>query len=493
MSTERPEEDADGVHRRRSPLVAASVAAAVLLAGGGAAYWASTASGGGTGSGVAADGGTPPPLNLDGRTGGGAPGIAPGEPDPNGGATYRAAGKLPEGPGSAPVYRASGTVTEAEVARLAEALGVPGKPRVEGPAWKAGVTKDGSGPVLQVNRQAPGTWTFAQYGRGGSDNCTKREKCSGTSYAPGGQGSAVSEKAAKEAAAPVLKAVGQGDAELNARQLMGAVRVVNADPKVGGLPTYGWATGVQIGPDGRPVGGSGQLKSLTKGAEYPVISAGEALEQLNRAGEGAGKTGIGGCATPVPHGGGAEDRAAGAGAAAPCETDGGQTPAAPEPVTVGKAVFGLSAQYVDGRQALVPSWLFEVRPGGGAQPFTITHPAVDPDYLAEPSAPPSPRESAPSAPPERGEPSAPARHIESYSADGRELTLHFWGGVCSDYGAKAEEEDGVVKVRITETNPDPGRACIMIAKELTETVALDKPLDGRKVVDARSGETVPHA
>ncbi|MGW0546316.1 hypothetical protein [Streptomyces altiplanensis] len=491
MSTERPEEDAVSARGRRSPLVAASVAAAVLLAGGGAAYWASTAPGGsGTGSGVAAGDGTPPPLNLDGR-GGGAPGIAPGEPDPNGGATYRAAGKLPKGPGSAPVYRASGTVTEAEVARLAEALGLPGKPRVEGPAWKAGVTKDGSGPVLQVNRQAPGTWTFAQYGRGGSDDCAKREKCSDTSYAPGGQGSAVSEKAAKEAAAPVLKAVGQDDAELDARQLMGAVRVVNADPKVGGLPTYGWATGVQIGPDGRLVGGSGQLKSLTKGAEYPVISAGEALEQLNRAGEGAGKTGIGGCATPVPHG--AEDRAARAGAEAPCETGGGQPPAAPEPVTVGKAVFGLAAQYVDGRQALVPSWLFEVKPGGGAQPFTVTHPAVDPDYLAEPPAAPSPRESAPPAPPGSGEPPAPARHVESYSADGRELTLHFWGGVCSDYGAKASEEGGMVKVRITETSPEPGRACIMIAKELTETVTLDKPLDGRKVVDARSGETVPRA
>jgi hypothetical protein len=33
----------------------------------------------------------------------------------------------------------------------------------------------------------------------------------------------------------------------------------------------------------------------------------------------------------------------------------------------------------------------------------------------------------------------------------------------------------------------------MVAKELKETVTLDKPLDGRKVVDARSGETVPRA
>lgn len=481
MSTERPEEDA-GIHRRRSPLVAASVAAAVLLAGGGGAYWASTASGGGsgTGSGAAAGDGTPPPLNLDAHTDGDAPGIAPGEPDPNGGVTYRAGGKLPQGPRSAHVYRASGTVTAAEVARLAEALGVPGKPRAEGEAWKAGGTKDGSGPVLQVDRRAPGTWTFAKYGPHGGDGCAKPDKCPGTSYEPGGGGPAVSEKAAKEAAAPVLEALGQDDAQLDARQLMGAVRVVNADPEVGGLPTYGWATGVQIGPDGEPVGGSGRLKSPAKGAEYPVISADEALKELNRSGQGAGKTGIGGCATPVPHGDG---NGAGAKDESPCGPGG--RPAAPEPVTVGGAVFGLSAQYVDGRQALVPSWLFEVRPGGGAQPFTITHPAVDPDYLAKPPASPAPSAS--------GEPRTPPRQVTSYGADGRRLTLHFWGGVCSEYAAKASEKNGTVEVGITETNPDPGRACIMVAKELKETVTLDKPLDGRKVVDARSGETVPRA
>ncbi|MGW7055386.1 hypothetical protein [Streptomyces sp. NPDC054887] len=485
MSTdERPEEDPTGVHRRRSPLIAASVAAAVLLAGGGAAYWASSASGGGggTGSRAAAEDSTPPPLNLDGHTDADTPGVAPGEPDPGGGVTYRAEGKLPEGPGSAPVYRASGAVTAGDVARLAEALGVPGRPRVEGTVWKAGVTGDGAGPVLQVNKEAPGTWTFAKFGPGGGDDCARGKQCPDDSYRPGGEESAVSEKAAKKAAAPVLKALGQEDAGLDARQLMGAVRVVNADPRVGGLPTYGWATGIQIGSDGEPVGGSGQLKGLTKGDTYPVIGADDALKQLNRAGQGAGKIGIGGCATPVPH----RERADGGDAAdTPCEPTGERPPAAPKPVPVSKAVFGLAAQYVDGRQALVPSWLFEVEPGGGAQPFTITHPAVDPEYLAKPSPEPAPTES--------GEPPSPPRQIESYSADGRELTVHFWGGVCSDYAAKASEENGTVKVRITETNPDPDRVCIAIAKELKETVKLDKPLDGRKVVDARSGERVPRA
>lgn len=74
---------------------------------------------------------------------------------------------------------------------------------------------------------------------------------------------------------------------------------------------------------------------------------------------------------------------------------------------------------------------------------------------------------------------------------GRTLALTFWGGVCSDYAAKASESGTSVSVRIVETNPDPGRVCIAIAKEITAKVTLDKPLGDRKVVDAATGEAVP--
>ncbi|CAM5731308.1 hypothetical protein SHIRM173S_04616 [Streptomyces hirsutus] len=100
------------------------------------AYLAASAvggSGGGTTPGANGDG-TPPPLTLDAYAEGGAHGIAPGEPNPYG-ATYRADGPLPEEPGSAPVYRARGQITEAQVAGLAKALGVDGKPVAEGEAW----------------------------------------------------------------------------------------------------------------------------------------------------------------------------------------------------------------------------------------------------------------------------------------------------------------------------------------------------------------------
>jgi hypothetical protein len=63
--------------------------------------------------------------------------------------------------------------------------------------------------------------------------------------------------------------------------------------------------------------------------------------------------------------------------------------------------------------------------------------------------------------------------------------------VCSTYDASATEDGATVRVTVAESKPEPGKACIMIAKALTRTVTLDEPLDGRKVVDAGSGETVP--
>ncbi|TQK43997.1 hypothetical protein FBY35_5474 [Streptomyces sp. SLBN-118] len=479
------EDTHEGPRRRRSPFAVASVAAAVLVAGGGT-YFATAGFGGGhdsadTKSGAPGHDGDPPPLAVDGRTkGGDRGGIAPGEPDPSGGGVvYKAGGKLPAGPDEAAVHRTKGTVTAAEVTLLAKALGLPGTPRLVGPAWKIGADKDGAGPLLQVNRQAPGTWTFARFlATPGGDNCLKGKECPARGGTSPSGGSPVSEEAAKKAASPVLKALGQSDADLDARQLMGAVRVVNADPLVDGLPTYGWTTGIQVGADGQVVGGSGQLKKPEKSDEYPVISAQEALKQLNKDSRSGGTIGIGGCATPVPLEGEQKPDT-------PCAP---KRVKGPEQLTVTKAVFGLAAQSVEGQQALVPSWLFEVRPKGGAQPFTVTQLAVDPKYLKE-SVPP--KQDIRPTEPQQSPPVRSDRRIESYTVSGRTLALTFWGGVCSDYAAKAGESGSAVTVRIVETNPDPDRVCIAIAKEITVKVTLDKPLGDRKVVDAATGEAVP--
>ncbi|MGW0839236.1 hypothetical protein ACWD26_03570 [Streptomyces sp. NPDC002787] len=481
---------AERPRRPRSRVAVAAVAAAVLLVGGGGALLAATASGGsGGGSGAPGGDGTPPPLALDGYTGGGSNGIAPGEPNP-GGVTYRAGGELPDGPGSAAVYPVRGEVTAAEVARLAKALGVEGKPTAEGEAWRVGNAGDGSGPALQVNRQSPGTWTFSRF-TPGTDNCQKVDVCSGGA-AEGGD--PVSEAAAEKAAAPVLKAVGQDDAKLDATQLMGAVRVVNADPEVGGLPTYGWTTGIQIGADGQVAGGSGNLKSPVKSDTYAVVDAERALELLNGSGQGAGtaRGGVGGCTGPVPLEGenepAGESGTVGADPTTPCERM--STPPKPEPVTVGNAVFGLASHHVDGRPALVPSWLFEVRPAGAGDPYTVTHPAIDPKYLTSPEARSEPTEEpgGPGDTPSTG-PSSRDVRVEGYTVDGDELTVTFWGGVCSDYTASVSEESGEVKVTVTDT-PWEDKVCILIAKAVERTVRLDEPLGDRKVVGS-DGEAIP--
>lgn len=477
--------------RRHTPMAIASVVAAVLLVGGGGAYVAATASGGSSSSTPAADG-TPPRLALDGyaaaTTGngstGGTAGIAPGEPNPYG-TTYRASGTLPAGPGSAHVRWAEGTVTRAEVARLAKALGLAGTPRLAGDAWTVGTAADGTEPNLRVTADAPGTWTFSSSLPGG-DNCAKVTVCaavgsgstSDSASAPG----PVSEAAAEKAAAPVLKAVGQDDAKLDASQLMNRVRVVNADPVVGGLPTYGWTTGLRIGPDGHVVGGSGQLKTPVEGDAYPVIGAKKTLDLMNGSASATDRRrmGIGGCASPVP----LKDQDE-----TPCEHP-SPAPKA-EAVTVEKATFGLAAQRANGRQVLVPSWLFEVRSPGAQDTYTVTHPAVEPAFLASPESP-APPSADPTQPPDQ--PSSPAATrdvgVQGYTADGRDLTVDFTGGVCADYTVSASESSGKVTVTVTE-KPWKNKVCILIAKVYEKTVRLDEPLGGREVVGS-DGKAVHH-
>ncbi|MFJ9116210.1 hypothetical protein ACIRJO_11770 [Streptomyces sp. NPDC102394] len=469
--------DPDAEHprpsRRRSPALVASVAAAVLLVGGGGAYLAASASGGSggrTGAGASGDGTPPPPLALDGYGDSGSNGIAPGEPNPYG-TTYKVVGSLPGGPDSAPVYRAGGEVTKEEVARLAKALGLDGAPVAQGQAWRVGPAKDPSGPGLVVDKQAPGTWTYHRYAAG-TDDCRDVAVCHKDPANPAVD--TVSEAAAKKAAAPVLKAAGQDDAKVDASQVMGAQRMVNADPLVGGLPTYGWTTALTVGAQGEVVGGSGRLKAPVKGDTYPVLGARRTLELMNATPVTDHRMGIGGCASPVP----LKDRLeAPCGEATPGAT---ATPAKPT-ATVEKAVFGLAAHTVAGRPALVPSWLFEVRTAGAPDAFTVTYPAIDPKYLGS---------GAPSGQPTPSSTSAPATRdvkVEGYIAEDNTLTVSFTGGVCGDYAATASESPEKVTVTVTET-PYKNKVCIMIAKEMVRTVHLKEPLGDRKVVGSDGSE-----
>ncbi|MFJ6906106.1 hypothetical protein [Streptomyces griseoluteus] len=446
--------------RPRTAAIVASVAAAVLLVGGGGAWLASGAGSGGKQA-EAGSKGAPPPLALDGKPGTGSPGIAVGEPDPNGHVRYVVKGDLPDGPRSAPVHLADDKAGKDEVARLAAALGIDGKPVADGDGWRAGERE--GGPVLRVTGA---DWSYTRYAPG-TDNCRRITVCAQDPAAPADEpvGTAEAERVTR----PVLKALGQDDAKIDAGQVMGGRRVVNADPVVDGLPTYGWTTGLTVDGKGDIVGGHGMLARLTKGGTYPVLGAADTVRLMNERPAGGHRMGIGGCASPVP----LKDRLE-----QPCGASTG-SPAAPESdaVTVEKAVFGLAAQSVDGRQALVPSWLFEVRGSAARGAFTVAHPAVDPKYLA-------------SAAPSDGAPKERGVTVAGYRAEGRKLTVRFLGGVCAEYRAAARESAGRVTVTVTEKRR-PGN-CIAIGKEYTRTVTLQAPLADRAVVGA-DGDRVPEA
>jgi hypothetical protein len=428
---------------------------AVLLAGGGGAYWATASSGGGARSSSGSSGNdsspSPLPLDLGGVNTGGANLATP------------AAGVLPDGPGSAAVLK-PGSVSRAAAEKLAKALGVPGGVRSVGGYWKAG---GGTGPTLQVLKDAPGTWSYAAEG-----------------IAPlKDYGSVVSERKALAVAKPLLAALGLGDAAVDASEAVGEVRVVNADPVVAGLPTYGWRTSLRVRADGVVGTALGRLSPLARGATYPVVTAARALKELRGTGGTGGDYGIGACPTIQPK----ESKSPGDDpvlpSIMPC------VPTKTQPLQVRTAVFGLSSQLVASRPTLVPSWLFEVAQAGVRKTSTLAQPAVDPAYVKKASTPSaSPTPTATTAPGTR------RMKISSYSVSGKSpksLELHFWGGVCNPYSASADASGTEVMVQVTYEREDPGKVCIAMAKYFTETVSLDRVLGNRKVIDLSDGTTVP--
>ncbi|MCB5181649.1 hypothetical protein [Streptomyces antimicrobicus] len=467
MTSEQQHTSPRPQHRRRRNWAVGSIAAAVLVAGGGTAYWASSAYGGSGGRTEA--GQASASLRAPGTAGSdapSAPGIAPGEPDPSGGGvTYEATGPLPQGPKSSPRFKADGEVTREEVARLAAALGIQGEPRLSGEQWQAGEVRDSSGPRLTVTRKAPGTWTYTHFQLGG-DNCQKgKDSCGPVAPPEGGPGKAVPEEAAKKAAAPVLAAVGQSGAALDARLTQGAVRVVTADPVIGGLPTQGWSTRISVGADGQVVGGNGELKAPVTAGQAEIVSAEEALKRLNARSAPARSPEPSGCATSVPL---EPDTPVGSGDPLPCNPD-PRPMKPPRAEQVRSAVVGLAPGTVDGARGLVPAWLFEVAGKGGGPAHTVAQPA-----LAEPAG--------------EGAGTVPGF---SYSDTDRKLTVNFWGGVCSDYGLEVRESPQAVMVRIVDTPREPGRACILIAQEMSLTATLQQPLGERKVIDAKTAKELP--
>ncbi|GAA4996265.1 hypothetical protein GCM10025734_27790 [Kitasatospora paranensis] len=136
-------------------------------------------------------------------------------------------------------------------------------------------------------------------------------------------------------------------------------------------------------------------------------------------------------------------------------------------------------------------------------------PSGGPSPSASASAPASPGSPSPSASPTAspepgsptgpgiavGEPAPTARRMPAtgYSLqDGTHLTVYFFGGVCDQYGLRADESvTGQVRVQVVITKPaGPGKACPQLVKQESVSTQLARPLDGRKVVDLGSGTTL---
>ncbi|MGW5677081.1 hypothetical protein ACWEV4_18720 [Streptomyces sp. NPDC003860] len=484
--------------RRRSPWVIALVAAVLVAGAGGGAYLVAADSNRGTeGAGRTHGGALPklpvhltvPPPGTDGAVGGALELSAD-------------AGELPKGPAEAAAYRARTAPTLQDVTALARALGLTDAPRKAAGSWLVGAEENAS---LRVELTAPGQWTYSAAGmRKGSDDCGKGLTCAGSVAPPQGLTiDPVGEKRAKATAAPLLKAVGQQDAAVDAGETLGASRTVLADPVVGGMPTYGWTTRVEVGADGGVTSASGWLSRPAEAERYPLLTAAATLKQANEQNGAAPapKNGQGGkecgpqtqgppaagdpCAVPV------------CATSMPLTDEGGRTDcpparfAPPQRLAVQDAVLGLSAVRQSDGADLVPTWLFEVAPEGARKPVsTLPYVAVQPRYLT--AAGPAPETSQ--APTEQP-PKDPKGHslVQSYRVDrdGRTVTVTFMGGVCTPYTAKAVEQGDAVRVSVTAGPQEPGRVCIQVAKEQTAEVTLDRPLGDRKVVDAASGLPVP--
>ncbi len=501
-----PDHEAVPHHGRRSQLTVALVAGAVLLAGGGA-YWAASAADSTHDAGAHS---APPPLVLNGGMPVGNASLGGGSPSQH----IKFTGTLPVGPASAPVYQPDGQVTRDQVAKLAAALHVTGSVTSAPGVWKAAPSGGHRGPTLQVGKDAPDSWAFARAGAGagcGTSTATafRAEVCYGMTGQAGGAstGGAVSEATAKRLAAPVLNVLGLGGAPVDASQTVGNIRTVTVDPVVGGLPTHGWQTTLQVGPDGTLTSGAGRMVPLVRGAVYPVVSAQRALDELQQPDNAN---------APAPtlcgmmHPGmksNAETDAGTSGAVAPSTAPvRGNAPcvASTPPLQVRGAKFGLSAQFVSGRPELVPSWLFEAtqpdltQSGTGQRALTLAQPAVDPKFVTAPSTPPA--VTSPGTPPgtvvpvpsPSGGAKASTERAESFTADGRTLTLRFWGGLCSNYSATVISQSGdSVRVRITGVVKDPHQKCVMLAKSITVRTTLDQPLGSRTVYDAADGHALP--
>jgi hypothetical protein len=201
--------------------------------------------------------------------------------------------------------------------------------------------------------------------RGGSSGSSGSGRATGTTVAPPPTPIAspapepMSKDAVRAAAKPVFDALGLGlaEARVEGSPYGGSVTLTRT---VGGLEAYGLQTSVQVDRDGKVQNANGWLGTPARGDTYPLVTAQDAYDRLPPM--------MTAMLCPV----GPDGKGCGV----------------PQPTEITGAHLGLMlSALVDGGQALVPAWLFEVK--GWTEPLPVV--AVQPKYLPEPSAAPTTR------------------------------------------------------------------------------------------------------
>ena len=211
--------------------------------------------------------------------------------------------------------------------------------------------------------------------------------------------------------------------------------MVNADPVVGGLPTYGWTTGLQVGADGRLVGGSGQLATPQGGRQVSVIGADAGAERRRQ--RGVRPPGRRTAAVPARR-------------AEPWQ--GGDRSGWPRTPWRGGGRWC--------RRGMLREYGADRAPRRARRP-SRSYPAVNPKSSRRPATPASDPGGAVTELRARRAATQDRRHHVVQRRTAKTLTVRFWGGVCSDYSVSRRGDGSTqVTVEIKTQADDPGQVCI---------------------------------
>ncbi|MDT7572152.1 MAG: hypothetical protein QOE05_2326 [Actinomycetota bacterium] len=453
------------------------------------------------------------------------------------GSSFVLVGTLPSGPDESRAHPLSrGAAKEDDVRRLAAALRIKDEPRRVEHAWQAGILRvedvagnpwsmyAGCGPDQPVSSEgavsicssgtvdvgegssgssgsgsapAPGTAS----GSGGAVDsgpastpnsttvappppapapvvspCPDNARCAkpGWAPAPPSPGPTADVEAARRTAKVVLNDLGLGDAVVSV-QGAGEHVFVQADPRVDGLRTWGYATQLEIDADNNVVGGNGYLGQASSGASYPLISAKQAFDDLPE-----------------------QPRTM-----MLCPQTIGSEPACPEPVPakVTGAELGLQlTALADEDAALLPAWLFTVE----TWPMPLAQPAIEPRFLQLPEPVKvdpglvDPGQVDPVPPAEPPVPPSASRRAFSFDAafptDEPNVIVVQYGdsGSCPHTNVTPtlkESVDSIVVVLEGDAQSTK-QACTDDYRQQLVTLKLGAPLGDRKVIDGSRGEPV---